>query len=131
MARIGCVHFKKLRCDFMARKFALIAPVRPHSTSTFVVQPNCPKCTEMVQNTPKHEFRVQWCRSGAFVAKKLTQLCGTNFCINMLHRVSCSDETVPNAPKHYEMHENLNFGSIGADKLRLLRKIPTSHKVLH
>ena len=98
---------------------------------SFVRQLNCPKCTQMVQNTPKHEFRVQWCGSGAFVAKKPTQLCGTNFCINMLHRVSCSDETVPNAPKHYKMHEDLSFGSNGADKLRLLRKIPTSHKVLH
>ena len=60
-----------------------------------------------------------------------TRLCGTNFCINVLHRVSCSDEMVPNAPKHYKMHENLNFGSNGADKLRLLRKIRMWHKVLH
>src|SRR6185437_4494032 len=37
---------------------------------SFVRQPNGPKCTQMVRNTPKHEFRVQWGGSGAFVAKK-------------------------------------------------------------
>ena len=36
---------------------------------SFVRQLNGPKCTQMVQNEPKHEFRVQWGGSGAFVAK--------------------------------------------------------------
>ena len=36
---------------------------------SFVRQPNGPKCTQMVQNSPKHEFRVQWGGSSAFVAK--------------------------------------------------------------
>ena len=27
---------------------------------SFVTQPNGPKCTKIVQNEPKHEFRVQW-----------------------------------------------------------------------
>ena len=35
----------------------------------FVRQHNGPKCTQMVRNTPKHEYRVQWGGSGAFVAK--------------------------------------------------------------
>ena len=30
---------------------------------------NCPKCNQIVRNTSKHEFRVQWCGSGAFIAK--------------------------------------------------------------
>ena len=34
---------------------------------SFVRQPNGPKCTQMVRNAPKHEFRVQWGGSGAFV----------------------------------------------------------------
>ena len=34
-----------------------------------VTHPNCPKCTQIVQNTPKHEVRVQWGGSGAFVSK--------------------------------------------------------------
>ena len=36
---------------------------------SFVRQHNGPKCTQMVQNSPKHEYRVQWGGSGAFVAK--------------------------------------------------------------
>ena len=42
----------------------------------------------------------------------------------VLRRVSCSNETFPNAPKHYEMHTNMSFGSNGVDRLHSLRKIP-------
>jgi len=35
----------------------------------FLRQPNGPKCTQIVRNAPKHEFRVQWGGSRAFVAK--------------------------------------------------------------
>ena len=51
MVWIGCLRCEKFRRDFVARTFALIAPVRPD-----------------------------------------------------LHWVSCSNEMVPNAPKHYETH---------------------------
>ena len=36
---------------------------------SFVGQPNGRKCTQMVRNAPKHEFRVQWSGSSRFVAK--------------------------------------------------------------
>ena len=36
---------------------------------SFVRQPNGPECTQMVRNAPKHQFRVQWVGSGAFVVK--------------------------------------------------------------
>ena len=36
---------------------------------SFVRQPNCPKWIQMVRNAPKHEFRLPWCGSGAFVAE--------------------------------------------------------------
>ena len=36
---------------------------------SFVRQPNGPKCTQIVENAPKHEFRVQWGGSGVFVVK--------------------------------------------------------------
>ena len=36
---------------------------------SFVRQPNGPKRTQMVRNSPKHELRVQWGGSGVFVAK--------------------------------------------------------------
>src|SRR6185503_16347987 len=47
---------------------------------SFVRQPNGPKCTQMVLNSPKHEFRVQWGGSGAFIAKNSNAIRGTNFC---------------------------------------------------
>ena len=40
-----------------------------HFASSLVRQPNGPKCTQIVQNAPKHQFSVQWGGSGAFVAK--------------------------------------------------------------
>ena len=41
----------------------------------------------------------------------------------ILHRVSCSYEIIPNAPKHYETHQNMSLGSNGVDQVRLLGKI--------
>src|SRR6185503_11178544 len=35
----------------------------------FVTQPNSPKCTQIVRNAAKHQFRVQLGGSGAYVAK--------------------------------------------------------------
>ena len=43
---------------------------------------------------------------------------------HVLHRVSCSYETIPNAPKHYAMHQNMSLGSNGVDSVRSLQKIP-------
>ena len=63
---------KKLQRDFVARTFALIAPVHP-----------------------------------------------------VLHRVPCSYETIPNAPKHYETDQNMSLGSNGVDQVHWLQKITT------
>ena len=61
---IGCVRRKnnptRLRGTNFCTSSACFAP-------SFVRQPNGPKCTQMVRNTQKHEFRVQWGISGAFV----------------------------------------------------------------
>ena len=43
----------------------------------------------------------------------------------VLNRVSCSSETIPNAPKHHATHQNMSLGSNGVDWVRSLRKIPT------
>ena len=74
---VDWVHLlRKNRRDFVARTFALIAPVHP-----------------------------------------------------VLHRVSCSYETIPNAHKHNETHQNMRrnmrLGSNGVDQVRSLRKITT------
>jgi len=43
----------------------------------------------------------------------------------VLQLVSCSYETIPNAPKYYETHQNMSLGSNGAVQVRLLQKITT------
>ena len=40
----------------------------------------------------------------------------------ILHRVSCSNQMVPNAPKHYETQQKMSLGSNGLDRVRLLQK---------
>ena len=34
-----------------------------------------------------------------------------------VHRVSRINEMVPNAPKHYETHQNMSLGSNGVDQV--------------
>src|SRR6185295_16634905 len=83
-------------------------PTRLHGTNfcttsarfapSFVRQPNGHECTQIVRNAPKHQFRVQWGGSGAFVAKSSMRLRGTNFCTNS----ACfapSFERRPNGPE--------------------------------
>ena len=40
----------------------------------------------------------------------------------VFHRVSCTYETFPNAPKCYETHQNMSLGSNGVDQVRSLWK---------
>ena len=40
----------------------------------------------------------------------------------VLHRVSCSNETYPNAPKHYELHQNMSLGFNGVDGVSYCEK---------
>ena len=42
----------------------------------------------------------------------------------VLHWVSCSYETIPNAPKHHATHQNMSLGSNGVDWVCSLQKIP-------
>ena len=76
---------------------------------SFVSQLNGPEYTQMIQNAPKHQFRVQWVGSGAFIAKIPTRLRGTNFCtssarfqpsfVRQPNGLECT-QMIRNAPKH-------------------------------
>ena len=72
MGWIGYVRCEKYRRDFMARTFALIAPVQA-----------------------------------------------------VLHRVSRSNKMISNAPRHYEMHQNMSLESNGMDRVFSLQQILT------
>ena len=131
MGWIGCIRCKKFRHDFVAWTFALIAPVQPilHRVScSNEMVPNAPKHFETKQNISLVSNGVDRVHS---LRKIRTQLRGTNFCINctisahFLHRVSCSNKMVPNAPKQYETHQNMSLGSDGVDRVDLLQKILT------
>ena len=43
----------------------------------------------------------------------------------VMHRVSCGNDMVPNAPKHYKMHQIMCLWSNGVDRLCSLRITPT------
>ena len=75
---------------------------------SIVKQWNGPKCPQTLRNKTKHEFRVQWgwidcirCEKFGhdFVAWTFALIAPVQ---PILHRVSCSNKMVPNAPKHYE-----------------------------
>ena len=79
---IGCDHCEKSRCDFVARTFALIAPVHPvlHRVScSYEMITNAPKHYATHQNMSPGSIGVDWVRSLWIIP---TWLRGTNFCIN-------------------------------------------------
>ena len=130
MGRTGSVRCEKSLCDFMAQTFALIAPVHPilHRVScSYETIPNAPKHHATHQNKSFGSNGVDWVRSlrktrRDFVAQTFALIAPVN---TVLHWVSCSYETITNAPKHYETYENMSLGSVGVDWVHSLQKIPT------
>ena len=87
------------------------------------------KCIPTLCNAPKHEFRVQWSGLGVLVEKKNRRdFVARTFAIiapvhTVLYWVSCSYETIPNAPKHHATHQNMSLPN-GVDWVCSLQKIP-------
>ena len=129
MGWIGWIRCKKIRCEFVARTFALIAPVQPvlHRVSCR---------NETIQNAPKHYKTHQHTHLGSNGVDRVCSLWtipmrlhGTTCALitpvqPILLWVSCSNENLPSAPKHYETHQNMSLGSNWVDRVRSLRKIP-------
>src|SRR6185503_5687207 len=68
----------------------------------FVRQPNSPKCTQIIQNVPKHQFRVQWGGSVAFVAENSD---ATSW-HELLHLFGPFCTMFRKATKWFQMHPN-------------------------
>jgi DNA polymerase III psi subunit len=111
--------------------FCINGTSSPRFAPSFMQLRNDPKCTQTLWIVPKHEFRVQWGGFGCirceksrrdFVARMFALIALVH---PILHRVSCSYETIRNAPKHYERLQNMSLGSNGVDQVRLLGKITT------
>ena len=128
MGWIESVHCEKFRCDFMARTCALMAPVQPvlHRVScSNEISPNTPKHYETHTNMSLGSNGVDWVRSLKkfwcdFMARTSALIAPVQ---PDLQRVSCSNETLPNARKHYETHHNMSLGSNGVDWVYSLPKI--------
>ena len=102
MGWIGCVRSKTFRLNFVAQTFAKSsARFAPSS----VWQPNGPKCTQIVQNTPKHQIRVQWGGWVRSLRKIPLRLRGTNFCTS-LARFALTSVRQTNGPKCTQIVRN-------------------------
>ena len=91
-----------------------------------VKQQNSPKCSQTLRNKTKQEFRVQWGRISCiryekfgydFVARTFALIAPVQ---PILHRVSCSNEIVPKAPKHHENATKDEFSVqwVGCENIR-------------
>ena len=78
------------------------------------MHPNNTKCTETLVFGPMGWIGCVRCEKSRrdFVARTFALIAQVH---PVLHRVSCSYETIPNAPKYYETDRNISFGSNGVD----------------
>ena len=72
---------------------------------SFVRQPNGPKCTQIVLDAPKHQFRVEWGGSGAFGVKNSDATSFSNFCTSSA-RFAPRFVWQPNGPKCTQIERN-------------------------
>ena len=139
MGRLGWVRREKSRHDFLARTFALIAPVHPvlHRVScSYETIPNASKYCETDRNIGLGSNRVVWVRS---LREMPTWLRGTHFCINCTssHRFAPSfmhlrndnrwTQTLWNLPKH---EFRVQWGGLGAFVAKN-SDVTSWHKLLH
>ena len=129
MEWIGCVRCGKFQCDFMLQTCALIAPFQPvlHRVSSInEMLPNAPKHFETHQNMSLGiNWVVRCVRFEKFWRGFMARTCALILQFQpALHRDSCIDETIQNAPKHYKTHQNMSLRSNGVDRVPLLPKIP-------
>ena len=112
----------------MAQTFVLIAPVhyvlQQVSCSDETI-PNAPKYYETDRNISLGSHGVDWVRCCEksrrdFMARTFALIAPVQY---VLHQVSCSYETIPNAPKYYKTYWNITLGFNGVDRVRSLRKI--------
>jgi len=128
MAWIGWICCTKILTQLCGLNFCINYNSLARFEPSIVKQQNRPKCTQTLRNKTKHEFRVQWgwircihCDKFGhdFVARTFALIAPFQL---ILHRVSCCNEMVANAPKHYEMQQKISLGSNGVDWVRSLWK---------
>ena len=122
MGWIECILCEKFLCDFVAQTCALIAPVNPFCTEFDVVtkhwqmHPNIMKTHQNKSLGSNLVDRCVCCQKFRwdFVARTFALIAPVQ---PISHRVSCSNETIQNAPKHYKTHQFMNLASNGMDRV--------------
>ena len=118
---------RKIPMNFMAQICALIAPVQPILHQVLCSNerlPNAPKHYETDRNKSLGSTWLDRVCSLRKIPRRLHGTCALIAPVQpILHQVLCSNERLPNAPKHYETHQNMSFGSNGVDRVRSLRII--------
>ena len=107
---------------------------------SIVKQQNCPKCTQTLRNKTKHDFRFQWGWVSCICCEKFGHdFVAWTFALiapvqPILHRVSCSNEMVPNAHKHYKNTTkdefSVQWGGLGAFVAKT-SDTTSRHELLH
>ena len=129
MEWVGCIRGEKFQNDFTAQTCALIAQIQPvlHRVScSNETLPNATKHYETLTNMSLGSNGVDRVRTLRkflcdFMARTRALIAPVQ---PVLHRVSCSNEILPNAPRYYKTHQNMSLVSNGVDWVRSLRKIP-------
>ena len=98
-----------------------------HFAPSFVSQPNGPKCTKIVRTHKNMSLGSNGVDRVRSLRKILTRLRSTNFCTSSARYAPSlyGNQTVQNASKLYETHQNMSLGSNGVDRVRSLGKILT------
>ena len=125
MEWIACVPCEKSQRDFVARTFALIVPVHMvlHRVScSYETIRNASQHYTTQQNMSLGSNGANWERSlkksrRDFMARTFALIAPVH---PVLHQVSCSYETIPNAPEHYATHQKMSLLSNGVDQVRSL-----------
>ena len=117
----GAFVAKNFGCDFIAQTCPLLAPFQPivHriscSNETLPNAPNTTKCSKTWVWGPMGWIRCVCCEK--FQCNIMAQICALIALVQpVLHQFLCNIETLPNAPKHYKMLQNMSLvpmGSIG------------------
>ena len=130
MAWIGCVHYQKFRCDFMAGIFAWLFQFGPFCTEFravtiwYQMHPNITKCTKTCVYGPMVWIGYVRCEyhQHDFIERPFALIA---LYWPILDQLSCSNEMIASAPNRYETNKNMCLGSNGVYRVRSLRKFQT------
>src|SRR6185503_7048910 len=105
MGWIGCIRCEKFQCDLMAQTCPLIVPVQHVLYQVSCSNETLTNAPKHYENAPKHEFRVQWGGSHAFIAKN-SDVSSWHELLHLLHQFSLFRTEFHAVMKQSIMHPN-------------------------